>query len=61
MFDSFAKVNKTVEFEMLENGFVLRVSGRDSNDNWLNRAWIFNDENTFYDAITALANVEKED
>jgi hypothetical protein len=61
MFDSFAKVNKTVEFEMLENGFVLRVNGRDANDNWLNRAWIFNDEHTFFDAITALVDVEKED
>ena len=32
--DKLAKVNDSFTINMLDNGFVIEISGRDSNDNW---------------------------
>jgi hypothetical protein len=32
--DKLAKVNDSCTISMLDNGFVIEVSGRDSNDDW---------------------------
>ena len=35
MFEQFKTVDEKHEFEIVQNGFILRVNGRDQNDNWL--------------------------
>tara|TARA_R110002033_G_scaffold170220_1_gene212372 strand:- start:539 stop:724 length:186 start_codon:yes stop_codon:yes gene_type:complete len=57
MFADYKEVNDSQEFEMAENGFVLRVSGHDHNDNWLTKAFIFDSESDFFEAISALKEI----
>ena len=60
MFADYKEVNDSQEFEMAENGFVLRVSGHDHQDNWLTKAFIFDSESDFFEAISALKEIQNE-
>lgn len=60
MFADYKEVNDSQEFEMAENGFVLRVSGHDHNDNWLTKAFIFDSESDFFEAVSALKEIQNE-
>ena len=41
MFDKFKEIDETQGFEILANGYVLRVSGRDHDDGWLQQSFVF--------------------
>jgi len=60
MFDEFTTVDTKNEFEIVENGFVLRVSGRNANENWINKSYIFANDVDFFSAIGILAEKEAE-
>ena len=58
MFEEFKTVDEKNEFEIVENGFVLRVSGRDQNDGWITKSYIFNGDVEFFSAIGTLAEMD---
>ena len=58
MFEEFKSVDEKQEFEIVENGFILRVSGRGHEDNWLNKSYIFNGDIDFFSAIGTLAEMD---
>jgi len=58
MFEEFKSVDEKHEFEIVENGFILRVSGRGHEDNWLNKSYIFNGDIDFFSAIGTLAEMD---
>lgn len=57
MFSKFKEIEEKQEFEMLENGYVLRVNGRDQNDSWLQQAFIFTTLQDLFAAIDELGQV----
>jgi len=59
MFGEFKSVDEKNEFEIVENGFVLRVSGRSLDDDWITRSYVFKDETVFFGAVTALSEIDK--
>ena len=58
MFEQFKTVDEKHEFEIIQNGFILRVNGRDQNDNWLCKTFIFDVEVEFFAAISKLAEMD---
>ena len=58
MFEQFKTVDEKHEFEIVQNGFILRVNGRDQNDNWLCKSFIFDVEVEFFAAISTLAEMD---
>lgn len=58
MFEEFRTVDEKHEFEIVENGFILRVSGRGHDDNWLNKSYIFNGDVDFFSAIGKLVQMD---
>lgn len=58
MFEEFRTVDEKHEFEIVENGFILRVSGRGHNDDWLNKSYIFNGDVDFFSAIGKLVQMD---
>ena len=58
MFEQFKTVDEKHEFEIVQNGFILRVNGRDQNDNWLCKSLIFDVEVEFFAAISTLAEMD---
>jgi hypothetical protein len=59
MFDTFKTVDEKHEFEIVENGFILRVNGRDLEENWIARSYIFDDDVEFFSAIGELAEKDR--
>ena len=57
MFDKFKEIDEKQEFELLENGYVLRVNGRDHNDGWLQQAFIFTNLQDLFAAIDELGQL----
>tara|TARA_R110000744_G_scaffold28862_2_gene69203 strand:- start:76 stop:255 length:180 start_codon:yes stop_codon:yes gene_type:complete len=55
MFDEFKTIDEKHEFEIVENGFILRVNGRDKEDSWLSKSYIFDGED-FHAAIAKLSD-----
>ena len=58
MFEQFKTVDEKHEFEIVQNGFILRVNGRDQNDGWLCKSFIFDVEVEFFAAISTLAEMD---
>ena len=58
MFEEFKTIDEKHEFEIVENGFILRVNGRGHDDSWLNKSYIFDGDIDFFSAIGTL--VEKD-
>ena len=58
MFEQFKTVDEKHEFEIVQNGFILRVNGRGPNDDWMNKSYIFDVEVEFFAAISKLAEME---
>jgi hypothetical protein len=59
MFEEFRTIDEKHEFEIVENGFVLRVNGRGHDDNWLNKSYIFDGAVSFYSAIGTLVQKDR--
>jgi hypothetical protein len=59
MFEEFNTVDEKHEFEIVENGFILRVNGRGHDDNWLNKSYIFDGDVDFFSAIGTLAQKDR--
>jgi hypothetical protein len=59
MFEEFNTIDEKHEFEIVENGFVLRVNGRGHDDNWLNKSYIFDGDVDFFSAIGTLAQKDR--
>lgn len=58
MFEQFKTVDEKHEFEIVQNGFILRVNGRGHSDDWMNKSYIFDAEVEFFAAISTLAEME---
>ena len=58
MFEQFKTVDEKHEFEIVQNGFILRVNGRDQNDGWLHKSFIFEEKAEFFKAISKIAEME---
>ena len=58
MFEQFKTVDEKHEFEIVQNGFILRVNGRGHNDDWMNKSYIFDVEVEFFAAISKLAEMD---
>jgi hypothetical protein len=58
-FEEFSQIDDKQEFELCTNGYILRVSGRDNNDDWVNKSYIFKDETLFFTAIARLKELHK--
>lgn len=59
MFEEFNTVDEKHEFEIVENGFILRVNGRGHDDNWINKSYIFDGDIDFFSAIGTLAEKDR--
>ena len=55
MFEQFKEIDDSHSFEIVENGFVLRVSGRSHDDDWITKSFIFSDDVAFFSAIGTIA------
>jgi len=58
MFEEFNTIDEKHEFEIVENGFVLRVNGRSRDDNWISKSYIFQGDVDFFSAIGILAEMD---
>jgi len=58
MFEQFKTVDEKHEFEIVQNGFILRVNGRGQNGDWLCKTFIFDVEVEFFAAISKLAEMD---
>lgn len=60
MFEEFGVIDEKADFEMAENGFVLRVAGRRASDEmWITRSYVFVGQHDFLVAIKKLAEKER--
>ena len=59
MFEEFKTVDEKHEFEIVENGFILRVNGRGAHDDWLAKSYIFDGDVAFFFAIGTLAEKDR--
>ena len=57
MFEKFKEIDETQGFEILDNGYVLRVSGRDHDDGWLQQSFVFHTLQDMFVAIEALVEL----
>lgn len=53
--DLFTKVNDNYTVTNCHNGFVVDVSGQDSNENWINAKFVFKTMDELKDAVQDLA------
>ena len=60
MFDHFKTINESNTFEILENGYVLRVSGRTHSGDWKSQSFVFRDADEFFIAMHDLIKKESE-
>jgi len=60
MFAEFKVIDEKADFEMAENGFVLRVSGRRVSDEmWITRSYVYVGQHDFLVAVRKLAEMER--
>lgn len=59
MFEEFKTVEEKHEFEIVENGFILRVNGRGEHDDWMAKSYIFDGDVDFFSAIGTLAEKDR--
>mgnify|MGYP006105523277 FL=1 len=59
MFEEFKTVDEKHEFEIVENGFILRVNGRGEHDDWIAKSYIFDGDVDFFSAIGTLAEKDR--
>ena len=57
MFDKFKEIEETQGFEILDNGYVLRVSGRGQDDGWLQQSFVFHTLQDMFVAIESLVKL----
>ena len=58
-FEEFSEIEEKQEFELCTNGYILRVSGRDHDNDWTTKSYIFKDETLFFRAISRLKELQK--
>ena len=54
MFAEFETIDKELSIEVATNGWVLKISGRDKDENWIDRSYLYTDWVLFTTALTAL-------
>ena len=57
--DHFAKVNDNYSITNCHNGFVVEVSGQDSDENWINAKFVFKTLDELKNAVQDLAWMPK--
>ena len=60
MFSEFKTINESNTFEILNNGFLIRISGRSTAGEWMNKSFVFQTQEAFIDAIKELCVKESE-
>jgi hypothetical protein len=58
MFEQFKTIDESNTFEILDNGFILRVSGRGVDGDWLRKAFVFPELADFLEAVEELTEKE---
>lgn len=56
MFEHFKEIDKDSTFEIVSNGWILRVHGRSHDDEWIDLACVFSSRADF---VSALAKLEQ--
>lgn len=59
MFSEFSEVEYSQEFEFADNGYVLRVSGRNQESDWVKKTYVFREETLFFEAIQELSKIDR--
>lgn len=59
MFSEFSEVEYSQEFEFADNGYVLRVSGRNQEQDWVKKTYVFREETMFFEAIQELSKIDR--
>ncbi len=60
MFSEFKTINESNTFEILDNGFLIRLSGRSTAGDWINKSFVFQTQESFIDAIKELCVKDSE-
>ena len=60
MFSEFKTINESNTFEILDNGFLIRLSGRSTSGDWINKSFVFQTRESFLAAITELCDKDSE-
>ena len=58
-FGMFKEIDEQAQFELVENGFVLRLSGRDAKDDYVNKSFIYATKEDFFGALSDLVEERK--
>ena len=58
--DKLVKCNDSLTVNMYDNGFMVEVGGRDSNDDWKNAKVMCNTLEEVFSVITEASNMERE-
>lgn len=58
-FGMFKEIDEQAQFELVENGFVLRLSGRDAKDDYVNKSFIYATKEDFFEALSDLVEERK--
>jgi hypothetical protein len=54
MFEDFKDIDKDLTFEIVSNGWILRVSGRNDDDEWIDLSCVFSSRADFVAALVKL-------
>jgi len=60
MFSELKTINESNTFEILDNGFLIRLSGRSNSGDWINKSFVFQTQEAFLAAITELCKKDSE-
>ena len=52
--DSFSEIDPSFTAKVAENGWILEVSGRDHDNQWVERTYVFREETLFFSAISKI-------
>jgi hypothetical protein len=58
--DKLVKCNDSLTVNMYDNGFMVEVGGRDSNDDWKNAKVMCNTLEEVFSVITEASNMERD-
>ena len=56
-FEAYSEIDPSFNVKVAENGWVLEVSGRDNDNQWIERTYVFREETLFFAAISKLGQL----
>lgn len=55
------KRSADIQIEIIDNGFILNVSGRDEDDNWISKKLYCHSEETLFQGISDFVSIPEHD